>query len=145
MSYKSRFRPENPKKYRGVPTNIIYRSLWEFKYMRALDRDPNVIEWASEEFSIQYYHPVDKKIHRYFPDFWVRRKKGDKIITEVVEIKPSIQTKPPVKGNKKEKTYINELITYEINKSKWKAADEFCKDKCWQFTILTEKQLNIKF
>jgi len=34
MSYKGKYRPENPKKYKGDPTNIVYRSLWERKFMR---------------------------------------------------------------------------------------------------------------
>ena len=40
MSYKGYFKPKNPKKYKGDPTNIIYRSLWEKK----LDNTIMVVE-----------------------------------------------------------------------------------------------------
>ena len=69
MAYKGKFKPHNPFKYVGDPTNIIYRSLWELRFMRYLDSHPNVTQWASEEITIPYFSPVDKKIHRYFPDF----------------------------------------------------------------------------
>ncbi|NDB85179.1 MAG: head completion protein, partial [Alphaproteobacteria bacterium] len=29
MAYKGKFNPKNPNKYKGDPTNIIYRSRWE--------------------------------------------------------------------------------------------------------------------
>ena len=31
MAYKGKFNPIHPDKYKGDPSNIIYRSLWEFK------------------------------------------------------------------------------------------------------------------
>ena len=33
MSYKGRYQPSYPRKYKGNPSNIIYRSLWERKFM----------------------------------------------------------------------------------------------------------------
>lgn len=145
MSYKGVFKLRNPEKYRGDSSNIIYRSLWELKLMRYLDDHPDVLEWASEEFFIPYIHPVDKKPHRYFPDFWVRKK--TKLGTEVlvIEVKPLIQTKKPVQGNKKKKTFIAETLTFAVNEAKWKAAEEFCKEHGWNFIKLTEKELGIKF
>jgi len=74
MSYKGRFKPRNPNKYKGNPDNIIYRSLWELKLMRYLDHHTDVLEWASEEFYIPYVSPIDKRVHRYFPDFWIKKK-----------------------------------------------------------------------
>jgi hypothetical protein len=146
MAYKGFFKPQNPKKYKGDSTNIIYRSRWELRLMDYLDKHPDVVQWASEEFSITYLHPVDKKPHRYFPDFWVKKKKKDGT-TEVlvIEIKPEKQTKEPKKPAKVNKKYINECITYSINKAKWKYAEEFCKDRNWKFVIFTEKDLGIKF
>ena len=52
MSYKGIYRPSNPKKYKGDHRNIIYRSLWERKFMNYCDLNENIIEWASEEFWI---------------------------------------------------------------------------------------------
>lgn len=113
--------------------------------MSYLDQHPQVVEWASEEFFVPYIHPVDKRTHRYFPDFWVRKKTNESTEVLVIEVKPSKQTKIPTRDNKKQKTFISEALTYEINKAKWKAAEEFCNDHKWKFMIVTEKELGIKF
>jgi hypothetical protein len=34
-------------------------------------------------------------------------------------------------------------MTWGKNEAKWKAADEYAKDRGWQFLILTEKDLGI--
>jgi len=144
MSNKGRFRPKNPQKYKGDPNNIIYRSTWEIKVMIYLDENPNVIWWGSEELPIPYLSPVDKKKHRYFPDFIAKMRRSDgTVMTYVIEVKPEKQTQPPIQ-KRKTKTYLQEAITYEINKAKWYAAEEFCKDHGWQFQILTEKHLGIR-
>ncbi len=144
MSNKGRFRPKNPQKYKGDPNNIIYRSTWEIKVMNYLDENPNVIWWGSEELPIPYFSPVDKKRHRYFPDFIAKMRKADgTVMTYVIEVKPEKQTQPPTQ-KRKTKTYLQEAITYEVNKAKWYAAEEFCKDHGWQFQILTEKHLGIR-
>lgn len=120
--YQGRFRPKNPKKYMGDPTNIIYRSGWEFKLMRYLDVHPKVIQWGSEELIIPYRSPIDGKVHRYFPDFIVKQinKNGIKE-TILIEVKPKAQTMPPniankntAKGNISRK-YINEVKTWGVN------------------------------
>lgn len=112
--------------------------------MRYLDSHPSITEWASEEIAIPYYSPVDKKIHRYFPDFWVRTKTADnQINTMIVEIKPDVQTRQPTRKEKVTRRYINELKTYGVNTAKWKAAEEFCAERKWQFKVLTEKELGL--
>lgn len=144
MAYKGKFHPKYPQKYKGDPTNIIYRSLWEMRFMRYLDQHPSVMFWASEEVIIPYVSPVDKRVHRYFPDFWVRMKAQDGTINNVlIEIKPHQQTKIPVKPQKLTRKFINEARTYSVNQAKWKAAEEFCRDKNWQFKVLTEKELGL--
>jgi len=143
MAYKGRFIPKNPKKYAGDANNIIWRSTWEFRVMKWLDESENVILWGSEELAIRYYNPIDNKIHRYFPDFIVKvQKKDGLVMTYVLEVKPDYQTKQPVRKRKTQK-FINESVTYIINQSKWKAATEFCKDRGWEFKILTEHDLGI--
>jgi hypothetical protein len=144
MAYKGKFHPKYPQKYKGDPTNIIYRSLWEMRFMRYLDQHPSVMFWASEEVIIPYISPVDKRVHRYFPDFWVRMKAQDGTINNVlIEIKPHQQTKIPVKPQKLTRKFINEARTYSVNQAKWKAAEEFCRDRNWQFKVLTEKELGL--
>lgn len=144
MSYKGYFKPKNVSKYRGDPTNIIYRSRWELKFLNYLDMNPEIVQYASEEFFIPYLSPIDGKYHRYFPDFWFKNKSGENVI---VEIKPLKQTQPPDKGNKKQKTYLTEVAQYAINKSKWEAAEKYCskKNPPWKFILITEKELDIKF
>ena len=144
MSYKGYFKPKNVNKYRGDPTNIIYRSRWELKFLAYLDANPEIVQYASEEFFIPYFSPIDQKYHRYFPDFWFKKSNGENV---VVEIKPLRQTQPPDKGNKKEKTYLTEVTQYIINKSKWEAAEKYCNNKNppWKFILITEKELDIKF
>jgi hypothetical protein len=143
MSYKGKFTPQNPQKYKGDPTNIIYRSSWEVKVMKYLDENPSVIWWGSEELFIPYWNPIDNKKHRYFPDFIskIKRKDGT-VMTYIIEVKPLKQTVPPVQ-KRKTKRYLEESATYVINQSKWKAATEFCKDHGWEFKVITEKDLGI--
>ena len=145
MSYQGKFRPSNTKKYRGNPTNIIYRSLWERKFMVYCDRNENILEWGSEEIAIPYKSPIDNKWHRYFPDFYIKYKdsKG-KIKRSIIEIKPFKQTQQPPLQEKKTKSYVYEVTQYVTNQAKWAAADEFCKDRLWEFKVFTEKELGIK-
>ena len=144
MPYKGKFRPSEPKKYKGDPTNIVYRSLWELKFMRYCDSNKRIVKWSSEEIIIPYKSPLDNRLHRYFPDFYIKYKDvSGKIIEKVVEIKPANQVKEPKKQKTRTKKYVNEVITYAKNQAKWVAAEEFCKDRRWQFQVLTEKELGI--
>ena len=112
--------------------------------MQWCDRSPNILRYGSEEFSIPYYNPVKEKICRYFPDFIIEvLESNGKIQKYVIEIKPKRQTVPPVQGNKKTKTYINEVNTYAVNQSKWKSIQEWCDDHLIKFSIITESQLGI--
>ena len=145
MAYKGKYTPKNPQKYRGDPSNIIYRSTWECRVMSWLDSNESVIEWGSEEFSIPYISPVDGRVHRYFPDFYVKvKQKDDTIQSMVIEVKPHRQTLEPAKKTRVTKQYITEVVTYGVNQAKWKAAKEFCEDRAWKFKVLTEYDLGIK-
>lgn len=138
------FKPKNPEKYKGDVNNIIYRSSWELKVLMTLDIDPNVIKYSSEEIVIPYRCKTDNKPHRYFTDFWVKRKYQDGTIKEfIIEVKPFSQTQPPKKQQKITKRYIHEVKTYAKNVSKWEAAQEFCSKRGWIFEIISEKQLGI--
>jgi len=145
MSYKGKYKPSNPKKYKGDPTNIIYRSLWERKFMVYCDKNENVLEWQSEEFCIPYRSPIDNKVHRYFPDFFIKyRDVNGKIRSSLIEVKPLSQCSPPPKPKRQTKKYLNEAYEYAKNQAKWKAAQEFCADRMWEFKVMTEKELGIK-
>lgn len=144
MAYSGRFTPKNPQKYVGNHRNIIYRSSWEARVMTWLDKSPDIISWASEELVIPYISPVDGKAHRYFPDFLVKvRDKQGSFNTLLIEVKPKRQATEPVKKSRITKQYIREVVTYSVNQAKWKAANEYCLDRGWEFKILTEQDLGL--
>lgn len=136
------FRPQNPKKYMGDPTNIVYRSGWEKRVMDWCDTNPNIKQWSSEEIVIPYKSPVDNRWHRYFVDFYVEAVRSDgQAVKMLLEVKPKAQTQEPTPSKRKTKRYITEVVTYGINQAKWNAAEEYCKDRGWQFMLITEEQL----
>lgn len=145
MSYKGKYKPSYPEKYNGDPTQIIYRSLWERKFMIYCDTNEKIIEWQSEEKAIPYRSPLDGKVHRYFPDFLIKVKESDGSIKKyMIEIKPSKQTVPPTKPQRQTKKYIAEVYEYAKNQSKWEAAREWCADRGYEFKVITEHELGIK-
>ena len=94
---------------------------------------------------LPYRSPIDNKIHRYFPDFYIKVKESNgKIKRYIIEIKPKKQTIEPKVKKRKTKGYIYEVYEYAKNQAKWKAAEEFCKDRMWEFKVLTEDELGIK-
>jgi hypothetical protein len=145
MSYKGKYQPSYPQKYKGDPTNIIYRSLWERRFMSYCDLNENILEWGSEEIALPYRSPIDGKIHRYFPDFYIKVKENNGSIQKyIIEIKPKKQTIEPKVQKRKTKGYIFEVTEWARNQAKWKVAEEFCEDRRWKFKILTEEDLGIK-
>lgn len=138
------YKPVNPEKYIGghFPQ---YRSSWELKFFRWCDKNTNVLEWTSETIIVPYRSPVDNRYHRYFVDNAIVLKEGDNIVRYLVEIKPYKQTQPPVvTKRKKQSTILYEKVTYEVNQSKWEAAEKYAKKRNMKFIILTENELNIK-
>jgi hypothetical protein len=144
-TYKGKYRVVNANKYSGDITNIVYRSLWELRFMKWCDDSKSVIEWGSETVVVPYISPIDKKVHRYFVDFFIKvRTNSNTIEKYLVEIKPERFTRPPEIPERKTKRFIDEVFQYGVNDAKWKAAFEFCKDRNMKFIILTEKDLGIK-
>ena len=142
-NYKGWFKPKNPGKYKGDASNIVYRSTWEVRVMKWLDEHPQVIWWGSEELPIPYISPVDKKKHKYYPDFIAKMKlKDGKVMTYIIEVKPLAQTKMPTQKRKTIR-YLQEMATYAVNQEKWRAADIFCQEHGWKFLVVTEKELGI--
>jgi hypothetical protein len=112
--------------------------------MKWCDNNSSVLEWGSEEFVIPYLSPIDNRLHRYFVDFYVKIQDRHGTVTKyLIEIKPAKYTRPPEKGTRVTKRYIEEVMTWGINQSKWKNAAEFCEDRGWKFQILTETELGI--
>lgn len=140
MFHKRLYKPLNPEKYTGDPTNIIMRSSWETKFAIWCDKNPDIVKWSSEETIVPYVSPLDGRVHRYFIDFKIKTKNNK---TFLVEIKPQSQTQPP-QGKRKTKRLLTEMATYHVNKAKWESATKYAKDRNWEFIILTEYDLGIK-
>lgn len=144
--HQGKFKPRNPKKYRGDPSNIVYRSSWELKVMNNFDRHPDVLEWSSEEIVVPYISPIDGRKHRYFIDFFVKKRNPDgKVECCLIEVKPKAQTKPPKVQKRVTPRYINEVKTWGVNQAKWDAAEDYCMSKGWKFLIFTETEIGVKF
>lgn len=141
MAYKTKYNPKNPSKYVGNVKNIVCRSLWERRVCKFLDTNKNITKWSSEEIHIPYFSKIDKKWHRYYPDFLIEKTSNDKKEILLIEVKPEKQTHKPKKGNKSKKTYLNECAQYEVNQAKWKAAKSYATKRGWKFNILTEKDI----
>jgi len=145
MAYKGRYQPNNPLKYKGNFRNIIYRSLWELKFMKYCDRNQNILEWGSEEIIVPYRSPIDNRYHRYFPDFYIKvRESTGKIKKYIIEVKPQKQCIEPKVQKKKTRSYVYQVCEYAKNQAKWKAAEEYCMDRGLEFKVLTENELGIR-
>lgn len=142
-TYKGRFTIKNPEKYRGDPTNIIYRSGWERTVMVFLDNNNSILEWSSEEVIIPYVSPWDNRVHRYFPDFWVKAKTNEGVKEFILEVKPERETQQPKKPKRVSKRFLKEVATWGVNKAKWVAARHWCERKGMEFQIITENDLNL--
>ena len=147
MSYKGRYTPINPKKYKGNPSRIVYRSLWERKFMVYCDTNNSILEWGSEEVIIPYLSPWDGRVHRYFPDFYIKVRQHDKTIKKyIIEIKPKNQCGSPVAiPKRKTKKWFGEVKTWGINEAKWKYAIKWCENNGMEFKVLNEDHLNIRY
>jgi hypothetical protein len=137
MAYSGKYIVKKPNKYRGDPSKVTYRSHWEKLCFMWCENNPDIKDWSSEETVVPYYYDVDKKYHRYFVDLKITFKNGKTIL---VEIKPEKETAPPKRPDKS-KRYIGEALTYVKNMNKWEAANEFAKDRGWDFQIWTENTL----
>ena len=110
--------------------------------MKYCDTNENILEWGSEEIALPYISPLDNRIHKYFPDFYIKVKENNGQIKKyIIEVKPKKQTVEPIPQKKKTKGYIYEVMEYAKNQAKWKAAREFCEDRQWEFKIITESEL----
>ena len=146
MTYKGRYTPKNPQKYKGNPRKIIYRSSWERKLMVYCDTNKAILEWGSEEIIISYLSPWDGRIHRYFPDFYIKVKQSSGTIKKfIIEVKPKKQCAPPTESRKKTKQWYKEVKAWGINSAKWKYATEWCDNNDMEFKVLTEDHLGISY
>lgn len=115
---------------------IIFRSSYERKFVWWCETCKDVKRWASEPFSIIYYNPLDKKTHKYWPDYLVEFQDGSVM---VVEVKPYYQTQAPdALYGPGDRVYDD----YVKNMQKWKAAREFCEARGMRFKVITERTIS---
>jgi len=139
---KGRYFPKNRDKYVGNINNIVYRSSWELSFMKFLDHNPSILNWGSEIIAVPYLKPTTGRIHKYYPDFWVKYKdKAGTIIQEVIEVKPEKYTKQPTTVGKNKKTQLYEAVAWAINKAKWKHARLFCDKYGMRWRVVTEREI----
>jgi hypothetical protein len=141
---QGKYTPRYPAKYDGNPTEIIYRSSWEYRYMHWLDNNIQVLKWSSETTVIPYVSPKDSRFHRYFVDFKMTLKNNQgKTKTYLVEVKPEVECSPPKVPKRQTPAYINRVMTYGVNQAKWKAAELFANQRGWTFVVITERHLDL--
>lgn len=108
-------------KYESTKTGktLGYRSGLEERLYKILDQHDDVMSFYSEPFNIDYIHMG--QAHKYTPDLIVNFMDGRR---QVWEVKPSNQT------------------DLEMNKNKWRAAEEACKIRGWSFEVFTEQRID---
>lgn len=97
---------------------LHYRSGLECEFYECLEADGDVESFFAEPLKIPYFY--GNEWHNYIPDIRVNFIDGS---TELWEIKPESQT------------------SYEQNKCKWAAANNYCSNIGWGFIVLTEDGL----
>lgn len=138
-AHKGQYFVKNPEKYKGDHRKVTYRSSWEKYIMELLDGSGDVKKWNSEGVIIPYFSEADGKKRRYFMDFYIEFVDGT---TSLWEVKPLVETKPPIPPTrntlKAKNNFINACYTYNVNINKWETTVELCRKKGWKFNIITE-------
>jgi hypothetical protein len=125
----------NREKYVGNGTPR-YRSGWELTFMRFLDSNDHILQWASEPLAIPYRHPLTGKMTNYIPDFLITyRTKDNTMKAELIEIKPKKQSVIESKMSSKDRAIV------AINYCKWDAASKWARNNGLTFRVINEDQI----
>lgn len=161
QTHQGYYRIKNRNKYIGDPNLIIYRSSWEFAFIKWCDASPSILRWSSEPIKIPYYdrvsrleeckkHGLDPNnprnwvIKNYNVDFWLEIDKGfDKPEKWFVEVKPKHKLRKPIPPKQKctlkeEKRFNMIAKEFLINEAKWIAAKKWAENNNSKFYIFTE-------
>jgi hypothetical protein len=125
----------NPAKYvgNGAPR---YRSGWEHAFMRFLDNNDHVLQWASESVRIPYRHPLTGRQTIYVPDFLITYRNRDNTVrAELIEIKPKKQSIVESKASSRDRAVV------AINYAKWDAATKWARRNGLHFRVITEDDM----
>jgi len=140
------FTPQNPEKYMGDPSKIVYRSSWELKFLQYCDQNEKVLQYAAEPIGISYWNPILKKQSTYWIDTVMVTKNDDGSTTKwMIEVKPDKYLTPPeppkILTEKKTLSYAHHAKAYIINSAKFEAAREYAALHNMRFGIITENFL----
>ena len=126
---------KNPQKYVGKGTPR-YRSGWEHAFMRFLDNNEHVVNWASESISIPYRNPVTGRQSMYVPDFLITyRNRNNQLTAELVEIKPKKQSVIESKMTARDGAIV------AVNYAKWDSATKWARRNGLIFRVITEEDM----
>jgi hypothetical protein len=130
---QGKFNLKNPSKYMGNRTPM-YRSGWEFAFMRMCDENPAIVNWASEAIKIPYRNPLTGKQTIYVPDFFITyMDRTGKTNVELIEVKPANQSVKEQVGKS-----VHNQAHYILNQAKWEAARAWCKQNNIKFRVVNE-------
>jgi hypothetical protein len=140
------FTPQNPHKYTGDLSKIIYRSSWELKFLTYCDNNESIVEYIAEPVGIAYNNPILKKESTYWIDCYMVTKSPDGTLTKwLIEIKPNKYLTPPEPPKrlteKQTLNYARHAKAYIINTAKFKAAQVYAHKNSMRFGIITENFL----
>ena len=131
-----KFTLKNPEKYLGTK-DPLYRSSWEFAFMKFCDESPSIAKWASEAVRIPYRNPLTGRYTIYVPDFFINYvDKGGQPHAEIVEIKPQNQSLREKVGKN-----LNNQASYILNQAKWESATAWCRQKGLKFRVINETDI----
>lgn len=149
--YGGDFTPQNPDKYVGDVSDIVFRSKWEYKFCYYCDIEERIKQWSSEHIKIPYDAMVKGEYisKTYAPDFWIQVENTKGELEEyLIEVKPEKQTKEPEEPKKQTlksiQNYEYRLREYVQNLNKWEAAVKYCEKRGMTFYLLTEKYFEDK-
>lgn len=133
---QGKFTLKNPDKYMGTK-DPLYRSSWEFAFMKFCDESAAIAKWASEAVRIPYRNPLTGRYTIYVPDFFINYvDKGGQQHAEIVEIKPQNQSLKEKVGKN-----LNNQASYILNRAKWEAATVWCRQKGLRFRVINETDI----
>ena len=83
------------------------------------DKNAKILEWGSEEIALPYISPHDSRVHRYFPDFYIKvQENTGKIKRYLIEV--NHLNKQQNLKNQKDKLkviFVKHLNTQEIKQN----------------------------
>ena len=127
---------KHPEKYLGKRPPM-YRSSWEWDFMNFCDTNKGILKWASEAITIPYKNPLTNRNTVYIPDFFIQYlDKNNKIIVELIEIKPASQHILERVG--KNKYNQSQFVK---NQAKFAAAHTYCSQNGIKFRIINENDI----